>query len=346
MPRVQAKSHHGAHWFDPFGSVGFSDLCNVPPVANNTDAVRYLFWDQEPLHQELVDQTLGSFVNMFDCGQRHIITSEYASENVDYIHNTYGFIPHYYFFHGWAALDWYRGYNRSYLMPAERTITKTFISPNRIIAGQRKHRLLMLYHMFKNKLEHNWISCPDVCPAEQISIAQAVEPLLQQYPDIRSVFDQVNLPLNFPGETGQPMHSYQLSLFNESAESLLYLVSETVASGRRQHLTEKTFKPICLRMPFVLVACAGSLEYLKRYGFKTFDSLWSEDYDHKTDKHVRIARIGQLLKELDQLSPKEKQQLYTHAQPIVEHNFDHFYSGGFEQILWQELTSMLKAMNV
>lgn len=346
VPRVQAKPCHGTHWFDPFGSVKFADLCNVPPVDNSSQAVRYLFWDQEPLHQELVDRTLGSFVSMFNRGQRHIITSEYASKNVDYIHNTYGFIPHYYFFHGWAALDWYRGYNRSYLMPAERTITKTFISPNRIIAGQRKHRLLMLYHMFKNKLEHNWISCPAVCPSENKSIKQAVEPLLADYPDIQTVFDQVNLPLNFPGETGQPMHSYQLSLFNESAESLLYVVAETVASGCRQHLTEKTFKPICLRMPFVLVACTGSLEYLKRYGFKTFDSLWSEDYDQETNEHVRIARIGQLLKELDQLSTQEKQQLYKHAQPIVDYNFDHFYLGGFEQILWQELTSMLKAMNV
>ena len=55
------------------------------------------------------------------------------------------------------------------------------------------------------------------------------------------------------------MQSNQLSLFEQSAESLLYLVTETVASGRRQHLTEKTFKPICLQMPFIIVGCAGSL---------------------------------------------------------------------------------------
>lgn len=346
MPRVQAKSCHGTHWFDPFGSVKFTDLCNVPPVDNNSQAVRYLFWDQEPLHRELVDQTLDSFATMFNQGQRHIITSEYHSENVEYVCNTYGFVPHYYFFHGWAALDWFRGYNRSYLMPDKRTITKTFISPNRIIAGERQHRLLMLYHMFKNNLQNNWISCPATCPAENISIQQATEPLLAQYPDIQYVFNHVDLPKNFPGESGQPMHSYQLSLFNESAESLLYVVSETVATGRRQHLTEKTFKPICLRMPFVLVACAGSLDYLKEYGFKTFDSLWSESYDQEINDHVRIALIGQLLKELDQLSQKEKQQLFDHAQPIINHNFNHFYSGGFEQVLWQELNDMLKEMNV
>ena len=348
VPRVQEKSCHGTHWFDPFGSVKFTDLCNVPPVANNSQAVRYLFWDQEPLHYELVDQTLGSFVSMFNQGQRHIVTSEYSSENVEYVHNTYGFVPHYYFFHGWAALDWFRGYNRSYLIPDpdQRTIAKTFISPNSIIAGKRQHRLLMLYHMFKNKLHNNWISCPETCPAENISVYEAVEPLKDLYPDIESVFAKTNFPKNFPGETGQPMHSYQLSLFAESAESLLYVVSETVASGRRQHLTEKTFKPICLRMPFVLVACAGSLDYLKKYGFKTFDSLWSEDYDQETDDVVRIEKIGQLLKNLDQLSIKEKQSLFIHSSAITQHNFDHFYSGGFEQILWAELTQMLEDMGV
>jgi hypothetical protein len=347
VPRVQEKSMHGTHWFDPFGSVKFSDLCSYPAVPWDSRAVRFLFWDQEPLNQDTIDQTLSQFVQMYN-GNLHLITSEYQSENVEYVQHTYGFTPHYYFFHGWAALDWFRGYNRSYLMPepSERTIKKTFISPNRIIAGRRDHRLLMLYHMFKNKLDNNWISCPETCPAENISIQSAVNHLVTEYPDIQQVFAQANLPRNFTGESGQPMHSYQLSLFKESAESLLYVVTETVASGRRQHLTEKTFKPICLRMPFVLVACAGSLEYLKQYGFKTFSEFWNEDYDLEPNEHVRVARISQLLQDLDQLSTREKQQLFNHCQPIIDHNFNHFYSGGFEQLLWNEVTSMLKEMNV
>jgi hypothetical protein len=348
VPRVQAKTAHGAHWFDPFGSVRFEDLCNVPPVNDIDNSVRYLFWDQEPLYQNLVDQTLSKFVDMFSQGQRHIVTSEYNSANVDYVQHTYGFQPHYYFFHGWAALDWFRGYNRSYLMPApeQRTITKTFIAPNRIVAGARQHRLLMLYHMFKNNLHNNWISCPETCPAENISVYAAAKELKHIHPDIEQVFAQTTFPKCFPGEADSPMHSYRLSLFNESAESLLYVVTETVANGRRQHLTEKTFKPICLNMPFVLVGTAGSLNYLRRYGFKTFEHLWDESYDLEINDHVRIEKIGQLLAELDQLSQTEKQQLFSHASTITQHNYEHFYSGGFEQILWAELTNMLEGMGV
>jgi hypothetical protein len=348
VPRVQEKLLHGAHWFDPFGSVKFEDLCNIPPINDTPDSVRYLFWDQEPLHQILVDQTLSKFVDMFSQGQRHIITSEYNSANVEYIKHTYGFNPHYYFFHGWAALDWFRGYNRSFLMPhpEHRTITKTFIAPNRIIAGQREHRLLMLYHMFKNNLHNNWISCPEKCPAENVSVYHVASQLTHLYPDIESVFGKTSFPRCFPGESDSPMHSYRLSLFDQSAESLLYVVTETVATGQRQHLTEKIFKPICLNMPFVVVGTAGSLDYLRRYGFKTFGDLWDESYDTEIDDVYRIEKIGQILKDLDQLTMQEKQQIFKQASVITQHNFDHFYGGGFENILWAELTHMLGEMGV
>jgi hypothetical protein len=200
--------------------------------------------------------------------------------------------------------------------------------------------------MFKNGLHNNWISCPEICPAENISVYDAVGQLKSIYPDIESVFAGTDFPRCFPGETNSPMHSCWLSLFDESAESLLYVVTETVANGRRQHLTEKTFKPICLNMPFVVVGTSGSLNYLKRYGFKTFEHLWDESYDTEINDQKRIEKIGQLLKDLDSLSQQEKQNLFRHASDITQHNFDHFYSGGFESILWAELTQMMESMNV
>jgi hypothetical protein len=334
------------HWFDPFGSVRFEDLYNAPPIGSTFNSVRYLFWDQEPLNQETVNQTLSLFVRTFPLGNRHFITSEHNSDFVDYVKNTYRFIPHYYFFHGWAALDWYRGYDRSFLMqaPADRTITATFISPNRIVAGRRNHRLLMFYHMIKNQMMNNYISFPAVCPAEGMSVQDAVKNLTNIYPDIESVYADKNLclPLEFEGESNSPMHSFQLSLFKQCADSLLFLVTETVADGRRHHLTEKTFKPICLRMPFILVSTQGSLEYLRSYGFKTFDALWDESYDFETDDVIRLEKIAQILKNLDNLSIAEKNSLFHRAEKICQHNYDHFYRGGFESILWTELTTMIK----
>jgi hypothetical protein len=275
----------------------------------------------------------------------YLLTSEKNSENVDAVCKRYRWKSLYYFFHGWAALDWYRGYDKTFLIKtwAERTITKTFIAPNRIIAGERQHRLEMLYHIFKNNMLDNHISCPAVCPAENISIHDAIKPLAAKYPDIAQVFAQQTLPINFTGETDHPMHSCWLSLFDQCAESLLYLVTETVATGRRQHLTEKTFKPIALGMPFVIVGPRGSLKYLRSYGFRTFEGIWDESYDDAEDD-VRIARIASLLRSLDELPVEAKQLLFDQAQKVVEHNWNHFYNNGFEAVLWKELQEMLASI--
>jgi hypothetical protein len=272
----------------------------------------------------------------------YLVTSEKNSIAIDVLCSKYGWKNLYYFFHGWAALDWYRGYDRTFLIQpwTKRTITKTFIAPNRIVAGRRQHRLEMLYYIFKNNMAHNHVSCPAVCPVENIDVLDAVSLLTNKYPDIESVFSAQTLPISFAGETDHPMHSCWLSLFDESVESLLYLVTETVATGQRLHLTEKTFKPIALGMPFVIVGTKGSLEYLRSYGFRTFEGIWDESYDQAEDD-VRIERIASLLRSLDELSVEAKQELFEAAHEVIEHNWNHFYNGGFELVLWNELTGML-----
>jgi len=283
-----------------------------------------------------------------DVAPGYLVTSERDSENVEYICKRFNWKPLYYFFHGWASLDWYRGYDKTFLIKSiqDRAPTKTFIAPNRIIAGERKHRLEMLYHIFRLGMTDNHISCPAVCPVENISIVDAAQPLVAQYPDIQDVFRAQQLPINFEGETDHPMHSCWLSLFDQAADSLLYLVTETVATGRRHHITEKTFKPIAMGMPFVLVATAGSLEYLRSYGFKTFGHVWDESYDTVLDDHERIAAVASLLQSLCDLSVTERIALYHRCRETIEHNWNHFYNGGFEKILWAELQAMLNGIEL
>ena len=342
---------------DPFGrSDPDSVICYGREDAHEHNYI--FFFDQEPIHLNIhmatFEQVFGLNLDIThingDSKQRkaiagHLITSEKDSDNVRLVCRMMEWKPHYYFFHGWAALDWYRGYDKTFLIKpaAVRAPTKTFIAPNRIIAGERQHRLQMLYWIFKLGMTNNHISCPTVCPAENISIYDAIKAL--PYSDADQVFRSVDLPRQYAGETDHPMHSCWLSLFNESADSLLYLVTETVATGRRHHLTEKTFKPIALGMPFVLVATAGSLEYLRSYGFKTFDSIWDESYDLEKNDNLRIEKVAALLKQLDSLSVEEKQSLFRQALPIIEHNWNHFYNGGFEAVLWRELQDMLNEIN-
>jgi len=343
---------------DPFGRSDPDSVINYG--RDDIQEYNYIFFfDQEPIHLDIhMDTFLKVHAYNLDITHNrsntyrireagYLLTSEYNSENVEQVCAKFKWNYAYYFFHGWASLDWYRGYDKTFLITpfTQRTITKTFIAPNRIVAGKRRHRLEMLYHIFKNKMTHNHISCPTTCPAENISIYDAIKPLAAKYPDIESVFANQTLPINFSNETGHPMHSCWLSLFDESAESLLYLVTETVATGRRWHLTEKTFKPIALGMPFVIVGTRGSLAYLRNYGFQTFGDIWDESYDD-ADDDIRIEKISKLLKDLDSLSTFEKQKLFESAHSVIEHNWNHFYNGGFEAVLWDEIQEMLNGIKL
>jgi hypothetical protein len=160
------------------------------------------------------------------------------------------------------------------------------------------------------------------------------------------VFDRAQLPRLFAGEQTQQMTSCWLSNFAEAEDSLIYVPTETVYFGRRTHITEKTFKAIALEMPFVLVAPAGSLEYMREYGFKTFGDIFDESYDLETDDIRRVERVTQLLKDLDGLSQREREQIYRACLPVVEHNYNHFYRGGLTDILWTELNTMLNGLPI
>jgi hypothetical protein len=279
--------------------------------------------------------------------QGHVVVSEKVTY-VDRLHDIYGWKVHYYFYHGWACQDWFRGYDRSFLIPRarDRTPTKTFMSPNRIVGGQRDHRVLFLYNVFKQGLAHNHISAPRICTYENVDISTVASKYCNTYADIKQVFDQANLPRLFAGESIQQMTSCWLSNFAEAQDSLIYVPTETVYFGRRTHITEKTFKAIALEMPFVLVAPAGSLEYIREYGFQTFAGIFDESYDIETDDTKRIEKVVQLLNDLDSLSDRERQQIHRACLPVVEHNYNHFYRGGFANILWTELTEMLNGLRI
>ena len=305
-------------------------------AKKNTD----LWWHERSPNRSIFDEPIPKPNKPNPFG--HVVISE-RGEYVKELCDKYQWTPHYYFYHGWAALDWYRGYDRTYLIPRAhlRSPTRTFISPNRIVGGHRDHRVLFLYNVFKSNLEDNHISAPKTCPYEGVDIASIAQKYQDVYPDIVEVLNTAELPRLFENETTQQMSSYHLTNFAEAADSLIYVATETVYSGDRRHLTEKTFKAIALEMPFILVAPAGSLAYLREYGFETFSPYIDETYDTIKDDIGRIEAVTQVLSEIQARSAAEKLELWQNLLPRVEYNRNHFYRGGFEQILWQELQAML-----
>ena len=127
---------------------------------------------------------------------------------------------------------------------------------------------------------------------------------------------------------------YQASDITSTAISV---VLETVVDGSKIHLTEKILRPIACGHPFVLAAGPGSLNYLRRYGFQTFESVFDESYDLETNTVARLELIVQTMQQVQKLSPESWQEINA----IAAYNKQHFFSDKFTNQVTAELQSNL-----
>jgi hypothetical protein len=105
-------------------------------------------------------------------------------------------------------------------------------------------------------------------------------------------------------------------------KSLISVVTETNFISNDVFITEKTWKPIGNKHPFIIVGPYHSLYYLKQKGYKTFSDFFDESYDNMTDPAERLLRIGELCSEINDWSDTKKQEFYNQTESITKHNFE------------------------
>jgi hypothetical protein len=92
-------------------------------------------------------------------------------------------------------------------------------------------------------------------------------------------------------------------------------------SNNKIWITEKTFRTITNKHPFVMASVTGSLAYLRSIGFKTFEEyMLIKDYDIISDSKDRIDAIVQNTKYFI----GNKHKYITEINADVEHNFTRF----------------------
>ena len=90
--------------------------------------------------------------------------------------------------------------------------------------------------------------------------------------------------------------------------------------------SEKTFKSILLKQPFILLARRGSLAELRRRGFKTFSPMIDETYDTIEDDQQRMDAIVDEVARLSNQTEHDWEQWVIKMRDIVEYNFNHLHS--------------------
>ena len=312
-------------------------------VFNETVSSRKIFfYDQEPVLLNFIDPYLtnGKLSVQLDA----LVTSE-QSQLVNDICQVNQIRSLYYFFHGFAALDWYRGY---YALNHNKSIVKQynydFITFNRIINNDRSYRIyfvsklkelglldkgLVSFNVTDNLFDDWRDETAD--PNTKLS-NHARSHIERNLTDVdKLIIDRAELPGSASADIPR------------GNDAFWHVVTETVFYHNKLHLTEKIFKPIVSKQPFMLLAAPGNLEYLRSYGFKTFDSVIDESYDNIIDNDLRTEAIVKQLHWYCNLTPDEKTDIIKQLAPIIDYNFHHFY-GEFRHIITRELLDNTKTL--
>lgn len=332
-----------AWYFSPFGSVDPKDL--IPGTFNKQTSVRShvaVFYDQEPLLNILLPdgQALYSdkWAKFFANTEHSEIKNKFCKEN--------GYYDWYYFFHGFAALSWYRDYK--YIPQIENKFTHVFISLNRLTTKDRSYRLTLVSKMLeKDLVKHGLVSLYLNDPSQITWKEELIsyDSKLSKASKLL-IFKQLSkLPGSLTVDHASPRGDFSAHSgsdeFKLNQRALWHIVSETVFYYDKLHLTEKIFKPIVSHRPFILVGAHGNLAYLKSYGFKTFDRWIDESYDNEKDHDRRLDMIVEQIERLSNLSRNELDKMHVEMQEVLDFNFNHFY-GKFKEIIVDEMLGNFK----
>lgn len=113
---------------------------------------------------------------------------------------------------------------------------------------------------------------------------------------------------------------YSPILFDAISNSHIHIVLETMVIGQIHHVTEKTWKAISVKKPFIIYGVLGSLQWLHTRGYKTFHPYINEDYDLEQDPIRRKDMIIREMTRISNLADDELAQLIENCTPTIEHN--------------------------
>lgn len=109
-------------------------------------------------------------------------------------------------------------------------------------------------------------------------------------------------------------------------ETYFSVVSETTFFTREWYptarfLSEKVFKPIAMKHPFILVSVPNTLDVLRNMGYKTFSPIIDESYDKELDDAKRMSMIVNEIERLCNLNDDELNEFLIKSKEICDYNF-------------------------
>jgi hypothetical protein len=201
---------------------------------------------------------------------------------------------------------------------------------NSLNRAHRNHRTEHLYFLAKNKLSGlvsggAWFATHPIDPP----IYQTVEynhyktVLTANYPKTVDVADLVNQVPNL------------INNFDIYERSQLTVVTESHFNQTGGlFITEKTFRPLLVGHPFMILGQRGTLRKLRSWGFQTdFDGI-DQSYDDVADDSNRFAQFHRSLTNWYYTPLEEKRLMLQKWESTIKHNFNHYNIINFKKSMF------------
>jgi UDPglucose 6-dehydrogenase len=211
---------------------------------------------------------------------------------------------------------------------ADRLRDKKYLSFNRM---PRIHRCELLNFLLANNLlDDGFVSFGNYALWKPDDHLMEV---VQDFEHIKENLHILPLNINSTAERSNPadiqpqdIEFFDNSYFSIVTETAYYQTNKngpTISIEKDIFPSEKIYKPIMMKHPFILMGRPYFLETLRSHGYKTFHPFINESYDAVENDAERMQLIFNEISRLSSMTDDQYREWMQQVKPIVEHNKRH-----------------------
>lgn len=121
------------------------------------------------------------------------------------------------------------------------------------------------------------------------------------------------------------------------------VVTETLFHDGEIFFSEKTWHPMRMQHPFILLNGPGSLQQLRNQGYMTFNRWWDESYDDIVNPYDRLDAIEQLIVDIANWSVSKYAQFLHESITVCQHNLRHLATASTRISYDDQLKNLFKS---
>jgi len=205
---------------------------------------------------------------------------------------------------------------------------KKFVCFNRI---HRRHRIILFSKLFDKNLikqgyysfeggEPNWIDTVNWDFFDN-RIKKNIVKNKKLFPIKLNISSERQNPVDIIEEDLKYHNDSYFSIVTETIFSSIDTSHYDLTYKSYKFFSEKIFRPILLKHPFILVAWPGALKKLRELGYKTFFPYINESYDQEFNDEIRMEMLVNEIEKLCNFTDSQWINFQNNVKPIVEHNY-------------------------